>query len=288
MNAVWKGVVGFGLISVPVKMYSAAREHEVPLRLLHRETLQPIRYVRTCEGCADEVGWDDIVRGYEYEEGRYVTFEKEELEELTADLTRDFRIREFVRLEEVDPIHLYKTYYLSPEEGGTRAYSLLAKALEETGKAGLAVATIRTKARPALIRSSGGALLLTTLRYKEEIVPTENVPGLDNIPEAGRAEVETAKLLIGQLTADFDPGQFEDESYQRLTEAIALKIDGGQPEIRKPDTRQAEPEDLMEALRSSLELFKPANQTDRSGERTTDGTRKHGGSKGANKEKGAG
>ncbi|OWR32642.1 Ku protein [Saccharibacillus sp. O23] len=290
MNAVWKGVVGFGLISVPVKMYRASREHEIPLRLLHRNTLEPIRYVRTCDSCQEEVGWDEIVRGYEYEEGRYVTFEKEELEALTADLNRDFRIREFVRLEEVDPIDLHRTYYLSPEEGGARAYSLLAQALEETGKAGLAVSTIRTKTRPALIHASHGRLLLTTLHYEEEIVPAEDVPGLSGVPESVRAEVETAKLLIGQLTADFDPAQFEDESYKRLMDAIARKIDGEQPEMPQAAETQTQPDDLMEALRGSLELFKPSMQTERGAEGTSGAARKPPGTvdKTAKKSKGAG
>ncbi|NGZ74632.1 non-homologous end joining protein Ku [Saccharibacillus alkalitolerans] len=285
MNAVWKGVVGFGLVSVPVKMYSASHEHEVPLRLLHRDTLRPIRYIRTCEGCPDELGWDEIVRGYEYEEGQYVTFEKEELESLTADLTRDFRITEFVRMEEIDPLYLRKTYYLSPEEGGERAYALLARALEETDKAGLAVVTIRTKTRPALIRSLNGALSLTTMSYEEEIVPPAEIPGLSAVPEAGRAEVETAKLLIGQLTADFDPGQFEDQSYIRLTDAIRKKIDGGQPEAPKAQSQQQAPEDLLEALRGSLELFKPSLQTDRGGEGPSSGTRKSTGGKGSAQKK---
>ncbi len=271
MNAVWKGIVGFGLVSVPVKMYRASREHELPLRLLHRDTLKPIRYIRTCEGCADEVGWEDIVRGYEYEEGQYVTFEKEELEDLTADLTRDFRIREFVRLEEIDPMHLHQTYYLSPEEDGERAYSLLAQTMEETGKAGLAITTIRTKTRPALVRASQGKLLLTTLHYKEEMIPADDIPGLNGVPEAVRAEVETAKLLIGQLTADFDPSQFRDESYKRLTDAIARKIDGKQPEVPQAQPSRSQPEDLMEALRGSLELFKPSMQTERTEKGKKDG-----------------
>ncbi|OWA37460.1 Ku protein [Saccharibacillus sp. O16] len=290
MNAVWKGIVGFGLVSVPVKMYRASREHEVPLRLLHRNTLEPIRYVRTCESCNEEVSWDEIVRGYEYEEGQFVTFEKEELEALTADLTRDFRIREFVRMEEVDPIYLHQTYYLTPEEGGAKAYSLLAQALEETGKAGIAVSTIRTKARPALVHASHGRLLLTTLHYEEEIVPAEDVPGLSGVPETVRAEVETAKLLIGQLTADFHPGQFEDESYKRLTEAIARKIDGGEPKMPAASEVRAQPQDLMEALRGSLELFKPSMQAEKGQEGSGGGTRMLPGTdrKGGKKAKGAG
>ncbi|GGO02068.1 non-homologous end joining protein Ku [Saccharibacillus kuerlensis] len=274
MNAVWKGVVGFGLVSVPVKMYSASHAHEVPLRLLHRDTLQPVRYIRTCEGCPDELSWDEIVRGYEYEKDQYVTFEKEELESLTADLTRDFRIREFVRMEEIDPIYLRKTYYLSPEEGGERAYTLLARALEETDKAGLAVVTIRTKTRPALIRSLNGRLSLTTMNFEEEIVSPADIPGLENIPEASRAEVETAKLLIGQLTADFNPGQFEDQSYNRLIDAIQSKIDGGKPEVPAAEPQLRQPEDLMEALRGSLDLFKPSMQIDRGNEGSVSDKRK--------------
>ncbi|MDG0793730.1 Ku protein [Cohnella ginsengisoli] len=169
MQTIWKGAVSFGLVNVPVKMFTATQDNDLPMRMLHKKLNVPIQYHRTCPKCEEEVKWTDIVKGYEYEPGHFVTFDKGELEEIASETSREIRILDFVDLDEIDPIYYQKTYYLAPESNGTHAYNLLVQALLDTRKIGIANVSIRTRSSLAAIRIVDGVLSMSTMFYAEEI-----------------------------------------------------------------------------------------------------------------------
>lgn len=264
MQTIWKGAISFGLVNVPVKMYSATQDTDIPLRLLHREYNEPISYIRTCPKCEEEVAWSDIVKGYEYEEGKFVTFDKDEMEELASESSRDIRILDFVDLADIDPVYYQKTYYMSPEETGQHAYKLLVKALESTQKIGIANITIRQKSSLAAIRVINGVLSLVTMYYAEEIRGKDEVPNLPDSEKVDRRELDLAKALIGQLTGNFEPEKYKDEYKARLLEAIEDKIEG--KEIReREEEKLPNVLDLMDALQASLRQLRPAEPSDKAG-----------------------
>ncbi|WP_150275290.1 Ku protein [Paenibacillus tepidiphilus] len=262
MQTIWKGAVIFGLVNVPVKMYTATHDNDIPLRMLHREYNEPIHYSRTCPKCEQEVAWSDIVKGYEYEEGHFVTFDKEELEELASETSREIRILDFVDLADIDPIYYQKTYYLSPEETGVHAYKLLVEALKATEKIGIANVTIRQKSSLAAVRVVDGVLSLVTMFYEEEIRDRKQIPGLPDDEKVDRRELDMAKTLIGQLTGDFEPEKYKDEYRERLMEAIEDKIEGREVKVA-PEEKVGNVLDLMDALQASLKQLKPADHTDK-------------------------
>lgn len=198
MQTIWMGAVNFGLVNVPVKMYTATQDNDIPMKMLHKEYNVPIHYSRTCPKCEKEVVWSDIVKGYEYEPGHYVTFDKKELEALASETSREIRILDFVDLHKIDPIYFQKTYYLAPDQSGTHAYNLLVEALKQSEKIGIANVTIRSK---------------------------EEIPKLPKAKKVDERELEMAKMLIDQLTAKFEPDKYEDDYRARLLEAIEDKVE---------------------------------------------------------------
>ncbi len=221
MQTIWKGAINFGLVNVPVKMFSATQDNDIPMKMLHKEYSVPIHYVRTCPKCEKDVNWNEIVKGYEYEPGHFVTFDKEELNKLASEDTKQIKILDFVDLEEIDPIYYQKTYYLAPDNTGTTAYNLLLDALEATNKIGIANVTIRNKSSLAAIRIVKDCLAMSTMFYAEEIRPVDQVPNLPKRKEPNGKELEMAKMLIEQLSSKFEPEKYEDEykkpSYVRHT-----------------------------------------------------------------------
>jgi DNA end-binding protein Ku len=251
MQTVWKGAVSFGLVNVPVKMFSATKDNDIPMKMLHKKYNEPIRYSRTCPKCDSDVEWSDIVKGYEYEPGHFVTFEKDELEAISSENSREIRILDFVDLEEIDPIYYQKTYYLGPGDTGSRAYKLLIKALESTNKIGIANVTIRSKSSLAAIRVVDGVLSMVTMFYNEEVRPISQIPNLPEDEKVDDRELEMAQMLIGQLAAPFEPGKYEDEYKARLQEAIERKVQGKDIKVA-PEEKPTNVIDLMEALKASL------------------------------------
>jgi len=268
MHTVWKGAISFGLVHVPVKLYAATESRDVSMKLLHRKTHAPIRYARTCDGCEGEVPWEDIIKGYEYEPGKFVTFEKEELQALGDEASREIKIVDFVDLREIDPIYFQKTYYMSPGDTGANAYNLLKRALLETGKIGIANVTLRAKGSLAAIRVVDGCLSMVTMFYPAEIRPVNQVPNLPADDRVDERELAMAKMLIEQLSAPFEPAKFEDEYRKRLMEAIEAKISGRQV-VTAPEAPKENVVSLMEALQASLELARATAKKDR--ERAADG-----------------
>ncbi|MNH95536.1 putative DNA repair protein YkoV [compost metagenome] len=255
MQTVWKGAVSFGLVNVPVKMYTATHDNDIPMKMLHKEFGVPIQYHRTCPKCEENVSWNEIVKGYEYEPGHFVTFEKKELEKLASETSREIRILDFVDLSEIDPIYFQKTYYLAPEESGEHAYNLLVEALLDTKKIGIANVSIRSKSSLAAVRIVDGVLSMSTMYYAEEIRPKEQIPNLPKQTKVDERELEMARMLIDQLAAPFEPDKYEDEYRERLMDAIDDKVEGSEVKFA-PEEKKTNVIDLMDALKASLKQSK--------------------------------
>jgi DNA end-binding protein Ku len=265
MQTIWKGAVSFGLVNVPVKMYTATQDNDIPMKMLHKNFNVPIQYHRTCPKCEEEVSWKDIVKGYEYEPGHYVTFDQKELEKLASESSREIRIVDFVDLEEIDPVYFQKTYYLAPEETGVHAYNLLVQALEDSKKIGIANVTIRSKSSLAAIRIVDGVLSMVTMFYADEIRSIEKIPNLPKKSKADERELEMAKMLIDQLSSTFEPEKYKDDYRGRLLSAIENKVEGKEVKFA-PEEKKTNVIDLMDALKASLQQTKgraPAKKPDK-------------------------
>lgn len=255
MHTVWKGAISFGLVHVPVKMFSATEDKDISMRMIHKECSTPLSYVRKCQHCEREVDWEEIVKGYEYEPGRFVIFNKEELELLSGEASKEIKILDFVDLKEIDPIYFQKTYYLAPAETGANAYNLLMRALLDTGKIGIARVSIRSKSSMAAIRIVDRCIVMETIFYPDEIRPVSQVPNLPESADVNEKELTMAKMLIEQLSTPFEPAKYTDEYREAVMNAIRQKIAG--EEIRvAPEQQQTNVIDLMAALQASLDAVK--------------------------------
>lgn len=253
-RSIWKGSITFGLITIPVGLYTAIEDKDISFRLLSAKSGGRIRYERVDTKTGDEVDWDDIVKGYEYADGQYVTFTHEELDKIPSDSIRSIDVVQFVSVDQVDPIAYERSYYVAPEETAVKAYSLLIRALEESGRVGLAKVTIRDKEQLCQLWPRDGVLVLETMNWPDEIrIP--DFDQLDETPRISKEEMEMARQLIDQLSGDYEPSQFHDTYRERLEEAIEAKIEG--EEIQLVDEEEpAKVTDLMEALQASVEATK--------------------------------
>ncbi|WP_068787066.1 non-homologous end joining protein Ku [Paenibacillus phocaensis] len=256
MHTVWKGAISFGLVHVPVKMFSATEDKDISMKYIHKVCGSPISYVRRCPSCEVDVNWEEISRGYEYEKGKYVLFEKEELEQLSAHAERTINIIDFVDLEEIDPIYFQKTYYLSPDQAGGNAYQLLLEAMRQSGKIGIAKLAIRSKSSLAAIRVMEGCLAIETIFYPDEIRPISQVPNLPENIQVNDKELTMAKMLIEQLSTPFEPEKYTDDYREGLLHLIEQKVAGEEISLApaKPETNVI---DLMAALQASIEAVGP-------------------------------
>lgn len=257
MHTVWKGAISFGLVHVPVKMFSATEDKDISMRMIHKPCSTPLSYVRKCPTCETEVAWEDIVKGYEYEPGRFVIFNKEELEQLGGESSKEIKILDFVNLTEIDPVYFQKTYYLAPADTGSNAYNLLLRSLMETGKIGIANVSIRSKSSLAAIRVVERCLALETIFYPDEIRPISQVPNLPEQQNVNDKELTMAKMLIEQLTTPFEPEKYTDEYRAALLDAISHKVAGEEIQVA-PEQHRTNVIDLMSALEASLEAIKTA------------------------------
>ncbi|RAR40976.1 Ku protein [Paenibacillus sp. MDMC362] len=256
MHTVWKGAISFGLVHVPVKMFSATEDKDISMRYIHKECGSPLSYIRKCPVCEEEVGWEEITKGYEYEKGKFVLFEKEELEQLAEQNSKNITILDFVDLTEIDPIYFQKTYYLSPDQAGANAYRLLLEAMKQSGKIGIAKIAIRSKSSLAAIRVLDECLSIETIFYPDEIRPIAQVPNLPERTEVNSKELDMAKLLIEQLSTPFDPEKYTDDYRERLLDLINSKVSGEEIKIA-PARQETNVVDLMAALQASIEAVKP-------------------------------
>ncbi|TFE27257.1 Ku protein [Cohnella luojiensis] len=259
MHTVWKGAISFGLVHVPVKMFTATEDKDVHLRMIHKECGTPISNVRTCPHCEKEVQWEEISRGYEHEKGRFVLFEPEEIDAIKPENTRTIQILDFVDLTEIDPLYYQKAYYLSPDQAGSGAYNLLLEAMRQSGKIGIAKIAIRSKSSLAAIRAVDNCICMETMHYPDEIRSLQLVPNLPEQTTVNDKELTMAKMLIEQLSTPFDPTKYTDDYRIALQEAIQRKISGeGTDIVTAPAAERTNVIDLMAALQASLEAVKPA------------------------------
>ncbi|MGY5483168.1 non-homologous end joining protein Ku [Paenibacillus sp. ALE2] len=256
MHTVWKGAISFGLVHVPVKMFSATEDKDISMRYIHKECGSPLSYVRKCPVCDKEVEWEEIGKGYEYEKGKFVMFDKEELEQVSGQADKNIVILDFVDLQEIDPIYFQKTYYLSPDQAGSNAYKLLMNAMKDTGKIGIAQISIRSKSSLAAIRVLDECLAVETMFYPDEIRPISQVPNLPGQEEVKEKELTMAKMLIEQLSTPFDAAKYTDQYRERLLDLIQHKVAGEEVRIA-PTQPQTNVVDLMAALQASIEAVKP-------------------------------
>jgi DNA end-binding protein Ku len=252
VKTLWKGAITFGLISIPVRLYSAVQEKSLKFNMLHGEDKGRIKYKRECAKCGKEVGWDDIIKGYEFAKDQYVTFSEEELDALDVDSIKAIDVVAFVPLEDIDPIYFNKTYYVAPEPSGIKAYQLLSDALEAEGKVGVAKVALRDKEHLATVRLKDGMFVLETMYWPDEIRPAE-FEELNKKARVSDAEVKMARQLVQQLSSEFAPEEFEDDYRKRLEELVQQKVEG--QEIAVAATPEEEPTkvvDLMDALKASV------------------------------------
>jgi DNA end-binding protein Ku len=259
-RAIWSGTISFGLLNVPVKLYSAVARRGISLREIRESDGARIRHRRVAEGTDEEVPYEEIVKAFELSPDRYVPLTKDEMEALAPEKTRAIEVQDFVDLGEIDPIYFDSPYYLGPAEGAEKAYSLLAQAMEESGKVAISRFVFRNKEHLAAIRPAGGVLTLTTMRFADEVVPPSE---LDDVlpagkPKVAKREVEMAEQLIDSLTRDFDPGTYRDEYREELLALIERKAEGKDvltaPEPEEPQPTKAP--DLMAALEESIAAVK--------------------------------
>ena len=258
-RAIWSGSISFGLLNVPVKLYSAVSRKQISFRELRDSDHSRIRHKRVAEADGEEVAYEDIVKGYELAPEHYVVFSKDELEELDPQRTRAIEVEEFVDLDDIDPIYFVQPYYLGPTEGAERAYALLVKAMSDERKVAVARFVLRNKEHLAALRPMGDVLTLTTMRFADEIVAPSELD--DVIPESiespKKKELDMAKQLVGSLTADFEPDKFEDSYREELLALIQRKAEG--EEVVAAVSEEPEPTkapDLMAALEESLAAVK--------------------------------
>jgi DNA end-binding protein Ku len=265
MRPLWRGAITFGLISIPVRLYSAVENKSLKFHLLHEKDGGRIKYQRTCAICGEEVTWDEIVKGYEYSKDHYVTFSSEEMAALDVDSIKAVDVVSFVPLEKVDPIYFDKSYYVAPEASGIKAYRLLADALAAEGQVGVAKVTLREKEHLATIRLKDGVFVLETMHWPDEIRPP-SFEELDRRVDVRDNEVKMARQLIQQLSDDFRPEQFEDEYRVRLQELAEKKVEGQEITVSaEAEEEPAEVVDLMEALKASVAQAKERRGQDRKG-----------------------
>lgn len=255
-RAIWSGRISFGLLNVPVKLYSAVARRGISLREIRSSDGARIRHRRVAEGTDEEVPYEEIVKAFEIAPERYVPLSKEELEALAPEKTRSIDVEDFVDLEEIDPIYFDSPYYLGPAEGAEKAYSLLRRAMAESGKVAIARFVFRNKEHLAAIRPTDGALTLTTMRFADEVVPPEELEDAlpSEQPELAKRELQMAEQLIDSLTTEFDPSAYRDEHREQLLELIERKAEGKEV-VTAPEPEQPQPTrapDLMSALEESL------------------------------------
>ncbi|GAT74871.1 Ku protein [Microbacterium hydrocarbonoxydans] len=263
MRTIWKGALTFGLVNVPVKVYSATEDHDVPLHQVHEKDGGRIRYQRTCEVCGETVAYADIDRAY-VDDGQTVVLTKEDLAALPAEKSREIDVVEFVPTEQVDLLTLDKPYYLEPDSKSPKAYVLLRKTLEQTDRTAIVRFTLRQKTRLAALRVRGKVLVLQTLLWSDEVREAE-FPILDEDVTISKKELELSSSLVESYSSDFDPEEYVDEYQKELRTLIDAKIEAGDTfdvseTFAEEDAgaKGGEVIDLMEALRASVARSKAA------------------------------
>ncbi len=258
-RAIWTGSISFGLLNVPVRLYSAVARRSIALREIRESDSARIKHRRVAEGTDEEVPYEEIVKAFEITPGNYVPLTKDEMSALAPEKTRALEVQDFVNIEEIDPMYFDSPYYLGPAEGAEKAYSLLAAAMERSGKAAIARFVFRNKEHLAAIRPADGVLTLTTMRFADEVVSPGELDDVlpEETPKVAKREVEMAEQLIESLTREFDPTAYRDEYREQLLAMIERKA-AGEEIVATPAEEPAPTKapDLMAALEESIAAVK--------------------------------
>jgi len=252
VRPMWKGFMSFGLVTIPVQLYSAIDAHdEVKFNLIHAKDKGRIRYKRTCESCGEEVAWPDVVKGIEHGDGQYVEFTEADFEKADVHGTSTIDIQDFVSAAEIDPKYFERPAYLEPQKGGERPYALLREALRKAGKVGLAKIVIRSRQHLACVKPDGNGILLEMMRFADEVRSPEGLK-LPPAEEARERELDLATKLIADMTVAFEIGKYKDDYRERLAEMIREKTSGLEPVAHGEAGGPTKIVDLMAVLEKSL------------------------------------
>ena len=253
---IWSGAISFGLVNVPVKLYSAVSPKDVRFHQIDAKSNSRVRQKRVSSATGEEVPYDQIVKGYELAPDTYVTISPEELDALDPKATKTIDIEDFVDLDMIDPIFYERPYYLVPDKGGTKAYALLREAMRETNKVGIARVVLRTKQYLAAIRPKGDVLVLETMLFPDEVVPDDELEVPRDEVEVSDREQKMARQLIDSLSSEFEPDKYHDEYRERVLELIEQKASGQEIVVEEPTEEPTKVVDLMAALEASLAAVK--------------------------------
>jgi DNA end-binding protein Ku len=266
-RAIWKGSISFGLVNIPIGLYPATRKEDLKFRLLRESDLSPVNYKRVAEKDGKEVPWDQIVKGYEYEKGKYIVLKEEDFQRVDLEATQTVDIQDFVDQEDIDPIFFYKPYYLEPQKGGDKAYALLRDSLKEKKKVGIAKVVIKTREYLAGVKPEDGALVLELMHFADELVDTSQLH-LPKKVEVGKRELNMATALIDSMSAKWNPEKYKDDYREALMGVIEEKVEAGGKEIEERPRTAPKPTkviDLVKVLQQSLEQAGSKKKTTRGG-----------------------
>jgi DNA end-binding protein Ku len=262
MRAIWKGAVSFGLVSVPVKLYSATESHDISFRQVHAKDGGRIKYQRVCSVDGEEVAYADIAKGFETEDGQMVILDDQDFAELPTTSSREISVEKFVPSDQIDPLMLEKSYYLEPEKSGLKPYALLRDALRESDRVAVVTVALRSRTTPAVLRVRDEVLVLQTLMWPDE-VRTPAFGSLQDIDEPKPQELKMAKLLLETLAGDYDPSDFEDDYADAVHALVEAKLAGGEVKrTKEPAPSAGEVVDLLAALQRSVAAAKTARGED--------------------------
>jgi DNA end-binding protein Ku len=252
-RAIWSGTLSFGLVNIPIEVHTAVRDHRPRFRLLHAKDRSPINFERVCQKDGKTVAWQELVKGYEYQKGRFVVLTKEDFEAAALEKTRRIDVLDFVEADAIDDRYFDKPYYLTAKKGGEVAYALLREAMNEVGRIGIAKFILRETQHLAAVEGIGDALVLSTLRFADELVETDSLtfPGSKNLK---KAELNMAKMLVENLASEWNPNTYTDDYQNNLMRIIKAKMKGKEPDLvvdQRP--RDSNVIDLMERLKKSLD-----------------------------------
>jgi len=253
-RSIWKGSLAFGLVNIPIELYSATRDHRPKFRLLHAKDEEPVRYERVCQKEGKPVAWEDLVKGYEYAKGQFVVLTKDDFKTAALEKTKTIDILDFVDPKEIDERYFETPYYLQPGKGADRAYVLLREAIKASAKIGIAKIILRDAQHLAAVEAIGDALVLTMMRFSDELADLEDFK-FPRKADLRPGELKMAQQLIDNLVSEWEPAKYTDEYKENLLRVINAKVKGRKPKLIAEETtpQQAEVVDLMARLRSSLE-----------------------------------
>ncbi|MEO8045626.1 MAG: Ku protein [Spartobacteria bacterium] len=276
MRAIWKGSISFGLVNIPIALYPATRREDLKFRLLREGDLSPVNYKRVAEKDGKEVPWEKIVKGFEYEKGKFVVLSEKDFQRVDLEATQTVDIQDFVDVEDIDPMYFYKPYFLEPQKGGDKAYVLLRETLEKTGKVGIAKVIIKTRQYLAGVKPLEHALVLELMHFAEELADAEKL----NVPkesEPGKREMDMAKALVESMSSEWDPKKYKDDYRDALMEVIEEKVESGGEEIEekpKPKKESSKVIDLVSILQQSLAKAEGGGKKKRAEKKAKTTTRK--------------